>query len=57
MSNGFLKVMDRDFCLNGEKIILRGYGIGTWLNLEHFMLGIPGTDIPLPKVYTKIHVF
>ncbi len=44
MSNGFLKVMDRDFCLNGEKIILRGYGIGTWLNLEHFMLGIPCTD-------------
>jgi len=44
MSNGFLRVMDRDFYLNGEKIILRGYGIGTWLNLEHFMLGIPGTD-------------
>ncbi len=44
MSDGFLTVMGRDFYLNGEKIILRGYGIGTWLNLEHFMLGIPGTD-------------
>jgi endoglucanase len=44
MSDDFLRVKDRDFYLNGEKIILRGYGIGTWLNLEHFMLGIPGTD-------------
>jgi endoglucanase len=44
MSDGFLTVMDRDFYLNGEKITLRGYGIGTWLNLEHFMLGIPGMD-------------
>jgi len=36
--------MDRDFYRDDEKIILRGYGIGSWLNLEHFMLGIPGTD-------------
>lgn len=44
MSNGFLKVKDRDFYLNDEKIILRGYGLGALLNLEHFMIGIPGTD-------------
>lgn len=23
---------------------LRGYGFGSWLNLEHFMIGLPGTD-------------
>ncbi|MFA5239391.1 MAG: cellulase family glycosylhydrolase [Phycisphaerae bacterium] len=44
MSNGFLRVNGKDFYRDDEKIILRGYGIGSWLNLEHFMLGIPGTD-------------
>ncbi len=44
MKNDFLRVNDRDFYLNDRKIILTGYGIGTWLNLEHFMIGIPGTD-------------
>jgi endoglucanase len=44
MSNGFIRVQDRDFYLDDEKITLCGYGIGSWLNLEHFMLGIPGTD-------------
>jgi len=47
MSDGFLKVKDRDFHLNGEKIVLCGYGIGGWLNLEHFMIGIPGTDLQI----------
>lgn len=44
MSTGFLNIKGRNFYLNDEPIILRGYGLGTWLNLEHFMLGIPGTD-------------
>jgi endoglucanase len=30
--------------LRGHSIRLRGIGLGNWLNLEHFMLGIPGTD-------------
>lgn len=44
MNCGFLRVKDRDFYLDDKKIILRSYGIGNWLNLEHFMIGIPGTD-------------
>ncbi|MDD5328315.1 MAG: cellulase family glycosylhydrolase [Phycisphaerae bacterium] len=44
MGNGFLRVNGKDFYRDDEKVILRGYGIGSWLNLEHFMLGIPGTD-------------
>ncbi len=47
MGNNFLRVKDKDFVLNGEKIILYGYGIGSWLNLEHFMMGIPGTDLQI----------
>jgi hypothetical protein len=33
-----------DFYLNNNKIILYGYGIDSWLDLEHFMISIPGTD-------------
>ncbi len=47
MCSGFIRGKGRDFSLDGKKIILRGYGIGTWLNLEHFMLGIPGTDLQI----------
>jgi endoglucanase len=44
MGSGFVRVRGRDFYLDDQKIILSGYGIGSWLNLEHFMIGIPGTD-------------
>ena len=44
MSDDFIKVKGKYFYLNDKKIMLYGYGIGTWLNLEHFMIGIPGTD-------------
>ena len=27
---------------NGEPVFLRGIGVGSWLNLEHFMMGVPG---------------
>ncbi len=47
MENNFIQVCDRDFCLNDKKILLYGYGIGTWLNIEHFMIGIPGTDMQI----------
>jgi endoglucanase len=44
MNQGFLQVKGQDFHFDGEKVILRGYGLGPLLNLEHFMLGMPGTD-------------
>jgi len=47
MTSGFLRVKDQDFYLNDEKIVLRGYGLGALLNLEHFMIGIPGTDFQI----------
>lgn len=47
MSDGFIRVKGSNFYLNDKKIMLFGYGIGTWLNLEHFMIGLPGTDSQL----------
>ncbi len=40
----FIKVNKGKFELNGEPIRLRGFGIGTWLNIEHFMIGLPTPD-------------
>ncbi len=35
--------------------MLRGVGIGNWLNLEHFMLGIPGTQAEIRKTVEKTY--
>ena len=32
------------FTFRGRSIDLRGIGVGSWLNLEHFMVGLPGLD-------------
>jgi endoglucanase len=42
-----LQIRGRQFVLGDRSIRLRGVGLGNWLNLEHFMLGIPGTDSEL----------
>lgn len=40
----YLQVRDREFLFEDRPLRLRGVGLGNWLNLEHFMLGIPGTE-------------
>ncbi|UCE13389.1 MAG: cellulase family glycosylhydrolase [Candidatus Heimdallarchaeota archaeon] len=44
MEHNFLQVDGIHFKADDEKIILRGFGIGNWLNIEHFMIGIPGSE-------------
>lgn len=29
---------------SGEEVVLRGFGIGGWLNMENFVTGFPGTE-------------
>jgi endo-1,4-beta-mannosidase len=40
----FIQVKKKHFTYKGEPIRLRGFGIGTWLNLEHFMIGLPTSE-------------
>lgn len=49
MERSFVHVQGTDFMVGGEKIVFRGYGLGNWLNLEHFMIGLPGTESQLRK--------
>ena len=41
---GFLKAKGRCFEHDGKTVHLCGMGLGSWLNLEHFMMGVPGLD-------------
>lgn len=40
----FVTAKQRDFYHGGRRLTLRGLGVGSWLNFEHFMLGLPGWD-------------
>jgi endoglucanase len=51
----FVKVNGTGFQLNGENILFKGLGIGSWLNLEHFMLGIPATDHQIRKAFEDVY--
>ncbi|NLM10527.1 MAG: hypothetical protein GX213_07095 [Clostridiaceae bacterium] len=44
MGTDFVQIDCKNFVVNGEPIILRGWALGTWMILEHHMMGIPGTD-------------
>ena len=44
MKKEFVKVNGMEFTKAGKPILFRGMGIGSWLNMEHFMLGIPTPD-------------
>ena len=40
----FVRVQGSQLMADGEPLVLRGLGVGSWLNLEHFMIGVPGWD-------------
>ena len=44
MKQEFIKVAGTEFTKGNKPILFRGLGIGSWLNLEHFMVGIPSPD-------------
>ena len=51
----YLKVQGSEFWLKGKPIRLRGVGLGGWLNLEHFMLGIPGTETEIRSALEAVY--
>jgi aryl-phospho-beta-D-glucosidase BglC (GH1 family) len=51
----FIQVENGQFVYKGKKIRLRGFGIGTWLCLEHFMLGLPASEKKIRFTYEKVY--
>jgi hypothetical protein len=55
MNNNFIQVSGENFTVNGEPILLRGYSLGSWMNLEHFMIGLPGTNSMIHDAFTEVY--
>lgn len=55
MKNNFIQAKDDYFCLNGRQIILRGWAFGSWMNFEHFMLGLPGTNSMILEAFEEVY--
>lgn len=49
----YIRVTNKQFSYGGKPIRLRGFGIGTWLNLEHFMIGLPASEQMLRSAFEK----
>ncbi|MDF2989268.1 MAG: glycoside hydrolase family 5 [Eubacterium sp.] len=55
MNKEFLQVNGKEFYFQGSSVRLRGFGIGSWLNLEHFMLGVPTPDQMIRQAFSDIY--
>ncbi|MGF7142256.1 hypothetical protein HNQ56_000666 [Anaerotaenia torta] len=50
----FVKIKGKSFYREGKEILFSGLGIGSWLNLEHFMIGIPTTDSQIRRTFDSV---
>lgn len=55
MRESFIQVNGEDFVLNGKKYVLKGFSIGSWMNLEHFMIGMPGTEEMIHEAFSDVY--
>lgn len=55
MNDSFIQVEGTDLVYQGKKIRLRGFGLGTWLNMEHFMTGLPGNDQQKRRAFSEVY--
>ena len=51
----FVQAKDGRFLVDGSALQLRGFGIGSWMNIEHFMLRIPGSDHQIRQAFAEVH--
>lgn len=51
----FIRVNGKKFYKKDEEILFKGIGIGSWLNLEHFMVGIPGNDFQIRQSIADVY--
>lgn len=50
----FVKSKGNVFEYNQKPLKLRGFGIGTWLNMEHFMVGLPTSDKMIREAFRDV---
>ena len=55
MKTEFIQAKNGEFIKNNERISLRGFGVGTWMNIEHFMIRIPGTEKRIRQAFAEVY--
>lgn len=55
MNKNYVTVSDTIFTKNNKPVLFRGIGIGSWLNLEHFMIGIPTPENQIHDTFTLVY--
>lgn len=55
MRNDFVQISGENFVINQKNILLRGYILGSWMNLEHFMIGMPGTHSMIQDAFASVY--
>ena len=55
MQTGFIRVENGEFKQNNSKIMLRGFSVGSWMDIESFMLRIPGTEKRIRQTYAEVY--
>jgi aryl-phospho-beta-D-glucosidase BglC (GH1 family) len=55
MKKNFISIRGTDFVKNEKKFKIRGVAIGSFLNLEHFMLKIAGVETDIKGAFAEIY--
>lgn len=55
MEPNYIQAINGNFFVNDTKIMLRGFSIGSWMNFEHFMLRIPGTEKKIRQSFAEVY--
>lgn len=55
MNRNFIQAENGAFYLKNTPIILRGFAVGSWMNLESFMFRIPGTEKRIRETFTEVY--
>lgn len=51
----FIQVVGDHFEMGGQPVMLRGWALGSWMNLEHFMIGMPGTNSMIMEAFAETY--
>lgn len=52
---GYLQAQKDHFEVDGKPIVLRGWALGSWMNMEHFMVGMPGTNTEIIDAFVDVY--
>ncbi len=55
MKTKFIQAKDGHFFLNDKRIILRGFSVGSCMNIENFMVRMPGTEKRIRETFIEVY--